>query len=93
MRNYTKNRRARDERAQTTIGDNWLPEYPRQRYFAAPDEAGIWANPQTDPHKMPGADGAAAGVSPINSLDQLKTMSPDDINKNWADVQKLLAQQ
>ena len=61
--------------------------------IAAPDEAGIWANPQTDPHKMPGADGAAAGVSPITSLDQLKTMSPDDINKNWADVQKLLAQQ
>ena len=61
--------------------------------LAAPDEAGIWANPQTDPHKMPGADGAASGVSPITSLDQLKTMSPDDINKNWADVQKLLAQQ
>ena len=61
--------------------------------LAAPDEAGIWANPQTDPHKMPGADGAAGGVSPITSLDQLKTMSPDDINKNWADVQKLLAQQ
>lgn len=61
--------------------------------LAAPDEAGIWANPQADPHKMPGADGAAAGVSPITSLDQLKTMSPDDINKNWADVQKLLAQQ
>ena len=29
----------------------------------------------------------------LSSLDQLKTMSPDDINKNWADVQKLLAQQ
>lgn len=59
--------------------------------LAAPDEPGIWANPQQDPKKMPAGDKAADTMPSITSLDQLRSMSTDDINKNWAEVQKILA--
>lgn len=61
--------------------------------LAAPDETGIWENPQQAPHKMPAGDSAAQSMPSITSLDQLKEMSPDDINKHWGEVQKLLQHQ
>lgn len=56
------------------------------------DANGVWLNPQTDPHKMPAGDGAATGSPmPITSLEQVKGMSADEINKNWDSISKLLA--
>lgn len=58
------------------------------------DADGIWANPQRDPKKMPGAnDGGGSGNSPIQSLEDLKGMSVDDIRKHMSEVNKLLEDQ
>ena len=56
------------------------------------DEPGIWLNPQQDPKKMPtpGNDNAGVGATPITSVDQIKGMTPDEINANWATVSELL---
>lgn len=59
--------------------------------LAAPDESGIWENPQQTPHKMPAGNGAADGMPSVTSLDQLRDMKPEDINKHWDEVQKILA--
>lgn len=56
------------------------------------DGQGVWANPQRDPHKMP-TDQQGGGVPEVTSLDQVKTMTPDDINRNWGAISALLKQQ
>lgn len=56
------------------------------------DGRGVWANPQRDPHKMPQSQ-QGGGVPAVTSLEQVKSMSADDINKNWEAIQSLLAQQ
>lgn len=52
---------------------------------------GLWANAQRDPKKQ--LAGAVGGTPILTSVDQLKTMSADDINANWDTVKKLLKQQ
>lgn len=54
------------------------------------DGAGIWENPQQAPHKMPqgGSQGGHGGA--ITSLDQVKGMSADEINRNWDSIKQLL---
>lgn len=58
------------------------------------DMAGVWKNPQTDPNKMPTTTkpGTEGGKVTINSLDDLKGMSPETINANWDAIKPLLAQ-
>lgn len=58
---------------------------------AAPDEAGIWENPQQPPHPM--QTGSGSDLSTVTSLEQVKNMSADEINKNWDAISKLLASQ
>lgn len=58
---------------------------------AAPDEEGVWANPQRDPHKMPAGTTQGGGVSEITSLEQVKGMTPEEINANWDKIKPLLA--
>ena len=58
----------------------------------APDEPGIWENPQRSPHKMPEST-KGSGLQEVTSLEQIKTMTPNEINKNWDAVSKLLAAQ
>ena len=60
---------------------------------AAPDEEGVWANPQRDPKKMPQGNQQAGGISSINTIEDVKNMTPEEINKNWDAVKKLLAKQ
>lgn len=55
----------------------------------AGDNAGIWANPQTDPHKMPSGS-TAQGVPQIRSLDDLANATPEFINEHWEEIQKLM---
>ena len=58
------------------------------------DEDGIWANPQRDPKKMPGAnDGGGSNNTPIQSFDDLKNMSVEEVRKNMSEVNKLLEDQ
>lgn len=58
------------------------------------DMAGVWKNPQADPNKMPTTTkpGNEGGRATINSLDDLKGMSPETINANWDAIKPLLAQ-
>ena len=58
------------------------------------DADGIWANPQRDPKKMPGAnDGGGSGNPPIQSLDDLNGMSVDEVRRHMSEVNKLLEDQ
>lgn len=58
------------------------------------DSDGVWANPQQDVKKMPsGSTGSAAGTQSIQSLEDLKNMSVEDIRAHMAEVDKLLAAQ
>lgn len=58
---------------------------------AVGDGQGVWRNPQRDPNKMP--IDVKGGTAEVTSLEQVKDMSTDDINKNWSAISKLLAQQ
>lgn len=58
---------------------------------AVGDGQGVWRNPQRDPNKMP--IDVKGGTTEVTSLEQVKDMSTDDINKNWSAISKLLAQQ
>lgn len=53
------------------------------------DNAGIWANPQTDPKKMPSGS-TTQGVAQIRSLDDLANATPEFINEHWDEIQKLM---
>lgn len=59
------------------------------------DQGGVWKNPQQDPARMPkpGSNGAGGegGKPAINSKDDLRGMSPADINANWERVREVLA--
>ncbi len=58
------------------------------------DEDGIWANPHRDPKKMPGAnDGGGSNNTPIQSFDDLKNMSVEEVRKHMSEVNKLLEDQ
>lgn len=58
------------------------------------DSDGIWANPQQDVKKMPsGSTGSAAGTQSIQSIDDLKGMTPEEIRKHMAEVDRLLSAQ
>lgn len=55
------------------------------------DEDGIWANPQRDPKRMPGSnDGGGTDNAPIQSLDDLKGMSVEEVRKHMSEVNKVL---
>lgn len=55
------------------------------------DDPNAWVNPQRDPHKMP-IPGESLGTKPgINSLDDLKKLSSQQINENWDRVKEILA--
>ena len=58
---------------------------------AVGDGQGVWRNPQRDPNKMP--IDVKGGTAEVTSLEQVKDMSTDDINKNWSAISKLLALQ
>lgn len=58
---------------------------------AVGDGQGVWRNPQRDPNKMP--IDVKGGTTEVTSLEQVKDMSTEDINKNWSAISKLLAQQ
>lgn len=58
---------------------------------AVGDGQGVWRNPQRDPNKMP--IDVKGGTPEVTSLEQVKGMSTEDINKNWSAISKLLAQQ
>lgn len=58
---------------------------------AVGDGRGVWRNPQRDPNKMP--IDVKGGTTEVTSLEQVKDMSTEDINKNWSAISKLLAQQ
>lgn len=58
---------------------------------AVGDGEGVWRNAQRDPHKMPA--GVGGGVPTVNSLEELKSMSADDINENWDAIKALLGSQ
>ena len=58
---------------------------------AVGDGQGVWRNPQRDPNKMP--IDVKGGTAEVTSLEQVKDMSTEDINKNWSAIYKLLAQQ
>ena len=58
---------------------------------AVGDGQGVWRNPQRDPNKMP--IDVKGGTAEVTSLEQVKDMSTEDINKNWSAISKLLAQQ
>lgn len=51
------------------------------------DKEGIFKNPQ-DPVNLPG--GGSGGNEVKYTREQIKKMSPDEINNNWADIQKSL---
>lgn len=59
---------------------------------AVGDGRGVWANPQRDPRKMPQAQ-QGGGVGEVQTLEQVKGMSSEEINKNWEAISALLAQQ
>lgn len=55
------------------------------------DDPNAWVNPQREPHKMP-IPGESLGTKPgINSLDDLKKLSSQQINENWDRVKEILA--
>lgn len=58
---------------------------------AVGDGQGVWRNPQRDPNKMP--IDVKGGTAEVTSLEQVKDMSTEDINKNWSAISKLLALQ
>lgn len=56
------------------------------------EAAGVWKNPQQDPKKMPAQGSANAnGTGAINSLEDLKSMSVDEIRAHMKEVDSLLA--
>ena len=57
---------------------------------ATGDDKGIFANPQADPQKMPMGEPTAQGVQPIQSLEQVKGMSVEDVRKHMDEINKLL---
>lgn len=57
---------------------------------ATGDDKGIFANPQADPEKMPMGEPTAQGVQPIQSLEQVKGMSVEDVRKHMDEINKLL---
>lgn len=54
----------------------------------------VWANPQREPKKMPvpGATGAKSSLG-IETMEDIRRMSPKEINENWDAVKKVLASQ
>lgn len=55
---------------------------------------GIWENPQNSVNNMPAAtdDGDGTTGTPIKTLDDVKKLTPEQINENWETVSKLLSQ-
>lgn len=69
--------RALNDPANTGKGDKELFE------ALTKDAAGIWKNPQQEPVKIAGVNTASGAKY---TADQIRAMTPEQINANWADV-------
>ena len=69
--------RALNDPANTGKGDKELFE------ALTKDAAGIWKNPQQEPVKIAGVNTAPGAKY---TADQIRAMTPEQINANWADV-------
>lgn len=58
------------------------------------DADGVWLNPQQDVKKMPsGTAASAAGTQAVQSLEDLKGMSVEEVRKHMGEIDRLLAAQ
>lgn len=55
------------------------------------DDPSAWANPQTDPKRMPVPQQGVNGDVSINSIEDVRKLSTKQINDNWERVSKILA--
>ncbi len=56
------------------------------------DQNGIFLNPQLEPNNMPRMQTGEDGKLIINTVDDVKKLTQKEINENWEQVSKILAQ-